>query len=65
MEGVLSAWAESGITKEELKRMKSTIVGSMQVGYDTTGGLARGILSAAVNREGLSILMIMQAWSIK
>jgi zinc protease len=56
MEGVLSAWAESGITKEELKRMKSTIVGSMQVGYDTTGGLARGILSAAVNRGGVKYL---------
>ena len=56
MEGVLNSWAESGITKEELKRMKSTIVGSMQVGYDTTGGLARGILSAAVNRGGVKYL---------
>ena len=56
MEGVLNKWAKSGITKEELKGMKSTIVGSMQVGYDTTGGLARGILSAVVNRGGVKYL---------
>ena len=28
----------------------------MQVGYDTTGGLARGILSAVVNRGGVKYL---------
>jgi len=56
MEGVLNKWAKGGITKEELKGMKSTIVGSMQVGYDTTGGLARGILSAVVNRGGVKYL---------
>ena len=56
MEGVLNGWADAGITKEELENMKSTIVGSMQVGYDTTGGLARGILSAVINRGGVKYL---------
>ena len=44
------------ITKEELLNMKSTIVGSTQVGYDTTAGISRAILSSVVNKGGVKYL---------
>ena len=56
MEGVITKWINSGITKEELLNMKSTIVGSTQVGYDTTSGISRAILSSVVNRGGIKYL---------
>ena len=56
MEGVITKWVNSGITKEELSNMKSTIVGSTQVGYDTTSGISRAILSAVVNKGGIKYL---------
>ena len=56
MEGVIAKWVNSGITKEELLNMKSTIVGSTQVGYDTTSGISRAILSSIVNKDGIRYL---------
>jgi zinc protease len=56
MEGVIAKWVNSGITKEELLNMKSTIVGSTQVGYDTTSGISRAILSSIINKEGIKYL---------
>ena len=56
MEGVIAKWVNSGITKEELLNMKSTIVGSTQVGYDTTSGISRAILSSIINKEGIRYL---------
>ena len=56
MEGVITKWIDSGITKEELSNMKSTIVGSTQVGYDTTAGISTAILSSVVNRGGVKYL---------
>ena len=56
MEGVIAKWVNSGITKEELSSMKSTIVGSTQVGYDTTSGISRAILSSIINKEGIRYL---------
>ena len=56
MEGVITKWVNSGITKEELLNMKSTIIGSTQVGYDTTSGISRAILSAVVNKGGIKYL---------
>ena len=49
-------WAEEGITQKELDITKSTLVGGFQVGFDTTGGLAGGILSAAVVHNDLTYL---------
>jgi zinc protease len=49
-------WAEEGITQKELDVTKSTLVGGFQVGFDTTGGLAGGILSAAVIYNDLTYL---------
>ena len=56
MEGVIEMWIDSGITKEELSNMKSTIIGSTQVGYDTTSGISRAILSSVVNKGGVKYL---------
>ena len=49
-------WAEKGITQKELDVTKSTLVGGFQVGFDTTGGLAGGILNAAVIHDDLTYL---------
>ena len=49
-------WAEEGITQKELDITKSTLIGGFQVGFDTTGGLAGGILSAAVVHNDLTYL---------
>ena len=39
-------WASGGVTQEEVNITKSTLMGSYQVGFDTTAGLSGGILSA-------------------
>jgi zinc protease len=39
-------WAEGGVTQSEVDITKSTLMGSYQVGFDTTYGLSSGILSA-------------------
>ena len=52
----IKRWAEEGITQEELDVTKSTLVGGFQVGFDTTGGLAGGILNAAVVHNDLTYL---------
>ena len=39
-------WAEGGVTQAEVDITKSTLMGSYQVGFDTTYGLSSGILSA-------------------
>ena len=39
-------WASGGVTQEEVDITKSTLIGSYQVGFDTTAGLSGGILSA-------------------
>jgi zinc protease len=52
----IKKWAEGGITQKELDVTKSTLVGGFQVGFDTTGGLAGGILNAAVVYNDLTYL---------
>ncbi len=49
-------WLEKGITQKELDVTKSTLTGGFQVGFDTTGGLASGILSAVVTHNSLEYL---------
>ncbi len=50
----IKKWAEDGVTQKELDIAKTTLTGSYRVGFDTTGGLANGILSAVVDWEDLS-----------
>ena len=52
----IKLWAKEGITQKELDITKSTLVGGFQVGFDTTGGLAGGILNAAVIYNDLTYL---------
>ncbi|MFL2510940.1 MAG: M16 family metallopeptidase [Candidatus Neomarinimicrobiota bacterium] len=52
----IKKWAEGGITQKELDVTKSTLIGGFQVGFDTTGGLAGGILNAAVVHNDLTYL---------
>ena len=52
----IKKWAEGGITQKELNVTKSTLIGGFQVGFDTTGGLAGGILNAAVVHNDLTYL---------
>ena len=52
----IKKWAEEGITQKELDITKSTLIGGFQVGFDTTGGLAGGILNAAVIYNDLTYL---------
>ena len=52
----IKKWAEEGITQKELDVTKSTLVGGFQVGFDTTGGLAGGILNAVVIYNDLTYL---------
>jgi zinc protease len=42
----IKKWAEGGVTQAEVDITKSTLMGSYQVGFDTTYGLSSGILSA-------------------
>jgi zinc protease len=49
-------WAKDGVTKEEVAVAKSTLTGSYKVAFDSTGGLAGGILAAVVDWGGLSHL---------
>ena len=42
----IKKWAEEGVTQAEVDITKSTLMGSYQVGFDTTYGLSSGILSA-------------------
>ena len=46
--------AKDGVTQKELDIAKTTLTGSYRVGFDTTGGLASGILSAVVDWGDLS-----------
>jgi len=50
----IKKWAKDGVTQEELDITKTTLTGSYRVGFDTTGGLAGGILTAIVDWEDLS-----------
>ena len=50
----IKKWAEDGVTQKELDIAKTTLTGSYRVGFDTTGGLANGILSAVVDWGDLS-----------
>jgi zinc protease len=52
----IKLWLEKGITQKELDVTKSTLTGGFQVGFDTTGGLASGILSAVVTHNSLEYL---------
>ena len=52
----IKLWLEKGITQKELDVTKSTLTGGFQVGFDTTGGLAGGILSAVVTHNSLEYL---------
>jgi zinc protease len=52
----IKLWAKEGITQKELDITKSTLVGGFQVAFDTTGGLAGGILNAAVIYNDLNYL---------
>ena len=49
-------WAQGGVTQEEVDITKSTLTGSYRVGFDTTRGLASGILSAVIDWESLSYI---------
>jgi zinc protease len=42
----IKKWASGGVTQEEVDITKSTLIGSYQVGFDTTAGLSGGILNA-------------------
>ena len=50
----IKKWAKDGVTQKELDIAKTTLTGSYRVGFDTTGGLASGILSAVVDWGDLS-----------
>ena len=50
----IKKWAKDGVTQKELDIAKTTLTGSYRVGFDTTGGLAGGILSAVVDWGDLS-----------
>ena len=52
----IKKWAEKGITQKELDNTKTTLTGGFQVGFDTTGGLAGGILDAIVVYGGLEYI---------
>lgn len=44
----IEQWINAGVTEEELEAKKTTIIGSYQVSFSTTGGIATQIL---INRE--------------
>ena len=50
----IKKWAKDGVTQKELDIAKTTLTGSYRVGFDTTGGLAGGILGAVVDWGDLS-----------
>ena len=50
----IKKWAQDGVTQKEVDTTKSTLTGSFKVGFDTTRGLASGILSAVIDWEDLS-----------
>ena len=52
----IKKWAEEGITQKELDITKSTLTGGFQVGFDSTGGLAGGILDAIIVHGDLTYL---------
>ena len=52
----IKKWAKDGVTNEEVAVAKSTLTGSYKVAFDSTGGLAGGILAAVVDWGGLSHL---------
>ena len=52
----IKKWAKEGVTNEEVAVAKSTLTGSYKVAFDSTGGLAGGILAAVVDWGGLSHL---------
>ena len=52
----IKKWAEGGITQKELDITKSTLTGGFQVGFDSTGGLAGGILDAIIVHGDLTYL---------
>ena len=52
----IKKWAEEGITQKELDITKSTLTGGFQGGFDSTGGLAGGILDAIIVHGDLTYL---------
>ncbi|RPG64924.1 MAG: insulinase family protein, partial [Flammeovirgaceae bacterium TMED290] len=42
----INSWSSGGISQKELDTVKTTLTGNYSVGFDTTGGLAAGILSS-------------------
>ena len=50
----IKKWAKDGVTQKELDIANTTLTGSYRVGFDTTGGLAGGILGAVVDWGDLS-----------
>ena len=52
----IKKWAQDGVTQKEVDTTKSTLTGSFKVGFDTTRGLAGGILSAVIDWEDLSYI---------
>ena len=52
----INKWYNKGITENELNAKKTTITGTYQVGLDSTGGLARRILSNAEQGEKIEHL---------
>ena len=50
----IKKWAEGGVTQSEVDITKSTLIGSYQVGFDTTYGLSGGILGAVSTWGDLS-----------
>jgi len=52
----IKKWSEEGITQKELDITKSTLTGGFQVGFDSTGGLAGGILDAIIVHGDLTYL---------
>ena len=52
----IKKWAEEGNTQKDLDSTKSTLTGGFQVGFDSTGGLAGGILDAIIVHGDLTYL---------
>lgn len=53
---ILSEWASKGVTEEELRDKKTTIVGLFKVTLATTNGLVQTIVSLAERRRPTSYL---------
>jgi len=52
----IKKWAQGGVTQLELDIAKTTLIGSYQVGFDTTYGLSSGILGAVTAWKDLAYI---------